>query len=340
MSITHTSPALPRRAALGAAMSAVALAACGGGQSEDGTDSATASSDATLADLSLSVSGLSPAFSAPTSSYTLSVANTVSSITVTATAAQSGASIRINGVLTASGAASTIIALAVGSTSLTIGVTAADGVTTRTYSVVVTRAAPGSCVITATETQGPYPLLAILSNTAMVRSDIRESKTGVPLTVRLQIVDASDGCTPVSNAAVYIWHCDKDGLYSGYNVSNNAAQTDLTYLRGIQLTDANGEVSFTTIYPGWYAGRITHIHVQVYLNNNFSVTATATTQLAFPQDATQAVYASTLYTKGQNSSVTSFASDNVFSDGTSTEMVSLTGDVSAGYTAQLVIAIA
>lgn len=150
----------------------------------------------------------------------------------------------------------------------------------------------------------------------------------------------SAGCAPVSGAAVYIWHCDKDGLYSGYNATNKAGQTGLTYLRGIQVTDANGAVSFTTIYPGWYAGRITHIHVQVYLNNNLAVTATATTQLAFPQSVTQAVYNTALYTKGQNTSVASFAADNVFSDGTSTEMVAISGDASSGYLAGLTVVIA
>ena len=140
--------------------------------------------------------------------------------------------------------------------------------------------------------------------------------------------------------AVYIWHCDKDGLYSGYNVSNNAGQAGLTYLRGIQLTDANGLASFTTIYPGWYAGRITHVHFQVYLNNNLAVTATATSQLAFPLATTQAVYNTALYTKGQNTSVTSFSADNVFSDGTTYQLVNITGDTTNGYTAELLVTIA
>jgi protocatechuate 3,4-dioxygenase beta subunit len=176
--------------------------------------------------------------------------------------------------------------VAVGSTTLSVVVTAEDGSTTRTYTVVATRASAGTCTITPTETQGPYPLLAILSNSAIVRSDIRESKTGVPLTLTLTLQDLSNGCAPIAGAAVYIWHCDKDGLYSGYSNSQNAGQAGLTYLRGIQVSDSNGQVTFTTIYPGWYAGRITHIHFQIYLNDNLSVTATATSQLAFPQAVT------------------------------------------------------
>ncbi len=302
---------------------------------------ATVSSDASLNALTLSSGSLSPAFAAATTSYTASLANTVTSVTVTPTTASSAATVKVNGSTVASGSASASVALSAGSTStISIVVTAEDGVTTRTYTLLATRASVGTCTLTPTETQGPYPLLAILSNTAMVRSDIREGKTGVPLTVKLTILDLSNGCTPVAGAAVYIWHCDKDGLYSGYSVSNNAGQAGLTYLRGIQVTDSNGLVTFTTIYPGWYAGRITHVHFQVYLNNNLSVTATATSQLAFPQATTQAVYNTSLYTKGQNNSVTSFAADNVFSDGTTYQMAGISGDATSGYTAELQVTIA
>jgi len=354
-----------RRQALGAlgavgALTALALAACGGGDSTASNNAALAglslsvaglspalvvgvntlsivvtaadgsstrtytvlvtraaagvSGDATLSALLLSAGSLSPAFSAGTTRYTASLSNTVSTLTVTPTASASGATVRVNGSTVASGSASTAIALAVGSNSLDIVVTAEDGSTSLSYTVLATRAAAGSCTITATETQGPYPLLAILSNTAMVRSDIRDSKTGVPLTVTLTLLDSSEGCAPVVGAAVYIWHCDKDGLYSGYSVANNAGQAGLSYLRGLQVTDGNGQVTFTTIYPGWYAGRITHI-------------------------TTAEVYASPLYTKGQNTSVTSFAADNVFNDGTSTELVAISGSVAGGYASSLTITI-
>lgn len=300
---------------------------------------ATLSSDATLSALTLSAGSLSPAFAATTSSYTATVANSVSSLTVSATLAGSG-SLKVNGSTVSSGAASGSIALSVGSNTVTVVVTAADGVSTQTYTLTVTRSAAGSCTLTATEIDGPYPLYAILTNSAIVRSDIRESKTGIPLTLTLTVLSTGSSCAPISGAGIYIWHCDKDGLYSGYSTSNNAGQSGLTYLRGIQVTDSNGQVTFTTIYPGWYEGRITHIHVQVYLNDNLAVSATATTQLAFPQTITTAVYNSALYTKGQNTSVTSFSADNVFSDGTSTEMLTLSGDLSTGYSASMTISIA
>ena len=199
----------------------------------------------------------------------------------------------------------------------------------------------GSCTIIPQETEGPYPLLAILSNAAIVRRDITEGKPGLPLTLTITLENTNADCAPIVGAAVYIWHCDKDGEYSGYSSSQNGNHAGETYLRGIQVSDANGQVSFTTIYPGWYAGRITHIHMQAYLNDKLTVTATATSQFAFPQDATTAVYNSSLYVgHGQNTSVTSFAADNVFSDGTTYQMLSLTGDAANGYAATIKVGIA
>lgn len=337
-----------RRAALGAfgAFGALAIAACGGGSSSDSsgsTSTGTTSTDATLSGLTLSSGTLSPTFASGTTSYTVSVANTVTSITITPTVNTSGATVKVAGTTVASGSASTSQALSVGANAISLVVTAADGSTTETYTVTATRAAAtaGTCTLTATETDGPYPLYAILSNSVLTRSDITEGKTGVPLTLTLTLLDLSNGCTPISGAGIYIWHCDKDGVYSGYATSTNAGSTSTTFLRGVQVTDSNGQLTFTTIYPGWYAGRITHIHAQVYLNDSLvEGSAVATTQLAFPVDITTAVYNSSLYTKGQNTSVTSFSADNVFSDGTSTEMLSLSGDTTSGYTATMTISIA
>lgn len=195
---------------------------------------------------------------------------------------------------------------------------------------------PGSCVLIPSETQGPYPLLAVLSDSSMNRSDITEGKTGVPLTLKINLQNVRDGaCAVIPNAAVYVWHCDKDGAYSGYNQQNNST-VGQTFLRGIQVSDGGGSVTFHTVYPGWYAGRITHIHFQVYLNDDLNVTATATSQIALPQEITRTVYSSSLYaSRGQNTSVTGFAQDNVFSDGTAYQMATVTGDASTGYTATL-----
>jgi protocatechuate 3,4-dioxygenase beta subunit len=196
-----------------------------------------------------------------------------------------------------------------------------------------TAGSTGSLVLTPQETAGPYPL-DLHSTPSFFRSDITEGKPGVPLTLTLTILHQTGA--PLASARVDIWHCDKDGVYSGYQ-QPGANTVGQTFMRGIQLTDAGGEVTFKTVYPGWYAGRITHIHFQVYLNNGL----VATSQLAFPADVTEAVYSSALYAAhGQNSSVESFAQDNVFADGTAHEMLAFTGSVDTGFTGTLTAVVA
>ncbi|WP_239692608.1 intradiol ring-cleavage dioxygenase [Microbulbifer mangrovi] len=197
---------------------------------------------------------------------------------------------------------------------------------------------PGTCTLIPEETEGPYPLTAVLSNSAMVRSDITEGKTGAPLTLVLNLVDVNNDCAPITDASVYIWHCDKDGVYSGYSQPGADTRGE-TFCRGIQDVDGDGMVLFETIYPGWYTGRITHIHFRVFLFS--SSTATATSQIAFPEEITQVVYASALYAEhGQNSSVSGFSSDNVFSDGVSYQLAEVRGDLENGYVATLQVGIA
>jgi protocatechuate 3,4-dioxygenase beta subunit len=199
--------------------------------------------------------------------------------------------------------------------------------------------APGSCVLIPSETEGPYPLYSVLSNSAMNRANITEGKAGVPLMVTFKLVNVGSSCGPVTNGFVYIWHTDKEGNYSGYG--NSVGQT---FMRGYQAVNSNGEVTFTTVYPGWYQGRITHIHFQVYLNGvNGAVTATS--QIAMPIATNQTVYASTLYSaKGQNTSVADFSSDGIFRDNVTRgdiqyEIPTITGSVSTGYAATLVVGV-
>ncbi len=138
-------------------------------------------------------------------------------------------------------------------------------------SASATSASGSTCMTLMTSvTEGPYYL-----DGALVRKDITEGKSGVPLTLRLTVVDATDGCTPVPGAAVEIWHCDAWGYYSGYTTANpgssapaesedgSTADND-TYLRGYQIANAHGVVKFHTIFPGWYTPRTCHIHVKVH----------------------------------------------------------------------------
>lgn len=197
----------------------------------------------------------------------------------------------------------------------------------------------GNCTLIPTETEGPFPLLSVLKDSAMVRRDIREGKTGVPLRLVMNLQDVRGSCAPIPNAAVYIWHCDKDGEYSGYNAGPNGNHRGETFLRGLQVSDANGQVSFTTIYPGWYPGRITHIHFQIYLNDDLRRAATVTSQLVFPDAMTNAVYRNPIYTRGQNASVKSIRADAVFSDGADYQIAAVSGDANNGVTATLNVGI-
>ena len=186
-----------------------------------------------------------------------------------------------------------------------------------------------SCAVSPTETRGPYPdTVGMINNPAFFRRDITEGKSGLPLALTLTVVNVNGACAPVSNVQVEIWQCDASGSYSEYSQPgfNGAGQT---FLRGVQTTDASGQVTFTTIYPGWYAGRATHIHVDVYRSG----TIVKSTQIAFPEDVTRAVYGSGVYaSKGQNS--TSNAGDMVFSDSLADELAAITGgSPSSGYTA-------
>ena len=192
-----------------------------------------------------------------------------------------------------------------------------------------------TCVVAPTETEGPYPdKLGMINNSAFFRRDITEGRTGLPLTLTLTVVNTNSSCAAVSNANVEIWQCDAAGAYSEYSQPGYDG-TGQTFLRGLQVSDANGQVTFTTIYPGWYSGRATHIHVDVFRNGSL----VKTTQIAFPESVSSGVYTTGVYAvKGQNP--TTNARDNVFADGTSGELASLSGDTVSGYTATITIGIA
>ncbi|MEB2774215.1 intradiol ring-cleavage dioxygenase [Algoriphagus sp. D3-2-R+10] len=180
------------------------------------------------------------------------------------------------------------------------------------------------CQLTNTETAGPYPTK---SPSTLESMDITAGRTGVALDIEITVLNQTMGCLPLENAKVDIWHCDKDGNYSEYG--NYAS---VSFLRGRQVTDSNGKVAFTSIFPGWYNGRSTHIHVHIY---NESGNSLLVTQIAFPEGSDSAVNlvnASTAngYTKGM-SGYTTNARDNVFSDGVSNELANISGSISSGF---------
>ncbi|MYM87524.1 intradiol ring-cleavage dioxygenase [Rugamonas sp. FT82W] len=235
------------------------------------------------------------------------------------------------------------------------GSSAADSTSTGT--ATTTTPATGACAVIPEETGGPYPgdgtnsnnsgVVNVLTQSGVVRSDIRASfngpagvAEGVPLTIKLQIVNANGSCAALSGYAVYLWHCDRDGNYSLY--SNGV--TDQNYLRGVQASDSNGNVAFQTIFPGCYAGRTTHVHFEVYPTLAKSTSAAnrvKTSQFTFPMATLNEVYAATGYSASvRNLAQISYATDNVFSDGYSLQMGAVTGNATDGYVVTLTVGVA
>ena len=177
----------------------------------------------------------------------------------------------------------------------------------------------------------------MLTQDGVVRSDVTSSfgsmsgrAPGVPTTVELTITDVAKAGAPYAGAAVYMWHCTRDGLYSLYS----QGATNQNFLRGVQEADANGKVTFTTIFPGAYSGRWPHIHFEVYPTlaaAKNSGNKIATSQLALPEATCNTVYATTGYEQSvRNLPNTSLAKDNVFSDGADQETPTASGDVNGG----------
>lgn len=229
------------------------------------------------------------------------------------------------------------------------GATSGSGTTSGTGTTTT-----ASCTVIPEETAGPYPGdgsnnngLSALALSGIVRSDIRSSfagatgvADGIPLTVKLTLVNTNGSCADLSDYAIYLWHCDRVGRYSMYS----SGVTAENYLRGVQATDSSGVATFATIFPGCYSGRVPHIHFEVYRSTNTATSYTnklKTSQLAFPEDVCNTVYATSGYSASvANFNAISFSTDNVFSDGVTTQLVTITGNVTDGYVATLTVGIA
>jgi hypothetical protein len=195
-------------------------------------------------------------------------------------------------------------------------------------------AGPTACVLVPTEIAGPFPL-DLTDSQFFFRQDIREDRAGVPFRFRMKVL-GEENCLPMPDARVHIWHCDKDGQYSGYDVATNPGQDGLTYLRGYQITDANGEVEFVTIFPGWYPGRVCHFHFQVLVNS----TKAATSQLTFVEPPKQQLYQdhAVIYDRGIDP--IAISQDGAFVDGAELQTASLeVSDGAEPYTSFLEVAV-
>jgi len=200
------------------------------------------------------------------------------------------------------------------------------------------------------ETVGPYPGDGsngpdVLERSGVVRSDIRSSfggpsstADGMALDLELVVTDLANDGAAYAGAAVYVWHCDRQGRYSMYS----DGITDQNYLRGVQIADAEGRVRFTSIFPGCYDGRWPHIHFQVFPQQADITDAThavAISQIALPKDACAAVYSSAGYEASRESLArVSLDTDRVFrDDGGALQLGTASGSIVSGYTVTLVV---
>ncbi|MFJ7150158.1 intradiol ring-cleavage dioxygenase [Streptomyces sp. NPDC100445] len=195
------------------------------------------------------------------------------------------------------------------------------------------------CVLTPEQTEGPYYL-----DLEKVRENITEGRPGVPLTLRVKVIDTMT-CSALPGTAVDIWHCDALGVYSGYEAGGSTPDT--TFLRGVQLTDSTGVAEFTTVYPGWYVGRALHIHVKTHAGGTVANGryqgghVSHTGQLYFPETYNSRIATLAPY-RSNTASRTLNARDGIYRHGGSSTLLSLTqigSDLGKGVTGTVVLGI-
>lgn len=182
-----------------------------------------------------------------------------------------------------------------------------------------------NCVVQPELAEGPFYV-----DVNLLRPDIREDQVGLPLDLTVQVVQVGeDGCIPLADALVEIWHCNLEGVYSGV-IDRSSDTTGQTWLRGAQMTDADGNATITTIYPGWYPGRCVHIHFKVFPAENMVFTS----QLYFPDEFNTQVFTRDPYTlRGQPDRVN--RDDGLYHD----SLVTTPAEAGDGYTAHFVLGV-
>lgn len=185
-----------------------------------------------------------------------------------------------------------------------------------------------SCPVTPAQTEGPFYF-----DPRLLRSNISEGKHGIPLRLRVQIVDSAR-CAPLERARVDLWHCDSAGVYSGYEQERSAGQT---FLRGTQVADAAGLVSFATIFPGWYGGRATHIHCKARASDGRDLA----TQFYFPDSLSEAIHKEGPYARGSTDQRLTNREDGIFRGAGAGEAVIVDVErTAAGYDGAIVLTLA
>lgn len=189
--------------------------------------------------------------------------------------------------------------------------------------------------------QRPYPLLSLLAGSALLRADIAAGCPGVPLALTLRFVAAGPLAQALPHAAVYLWHCDARGLLHDERDDPGSAASDrlgrLTRLRGVQVSDATGQVRFRTIYPGPHIDGRALLHLQIYLSDAVQVTGMAHTSLVLPQAETLRVHARR--SGGPGPIGLGWLAAGAPTPGPLLDGIALDGNPSTGYAGRLTIAL-
>lgn len=190
---------------------------------------------------------------------------------------------------------------------------------------------PNACAVSPREIAGPFPIKKPADQTA---ANIIGDRVGISLLINIAIQNTNDNCMPLAGALVDIWHCDSRGNYSEYNNQLDGDFTSEHFLRGRQTSDADGNVSFVSIYPGWYPGRAPHLHVEVLKADGSSMLVT---QVAFPEDISNAVYDTPDY---RGNFDTPNSKDGSFRDSLARNIAEAVGNTTDGYTLTKILKVA
>ncbi|MFK8037725.1 MAG: intradiol ring-cleavage dioxygenase [Crocinitomicaceae bacterium] len=179
------------------------------------------------------------------------------------------------------------------------------------------------CKVTPSEIAGPFP---IKTPNDLIKENIIGDRVGVPLVINITLQNTKDDCAPLQGVYVDLWQCDAKGNYSEYSNQVEGDFTSKHFLRGRQTTNAEGVASFISVYPGWYPGRAPHLHVEILKTDGTSL---LTTQIAFPEDISEAVYATSNYGEIMD---TKNDQDGSFKDSLVLNMSAVSGNITDGYT--------
>jgi protocatechuate 3,4-dioxygenase beta subunit len=228
--------------------------------------------------------------------------------------------------------------LAVAGAGAMLGCGGGTKTTTSTTTTTTTTGSSASCTVTPEGEEGPY--FVDDSAAGFNRSDIlsnldgSSTQSGIPFTLSIYVYDSEKSCVAMAGVQVDIWHCNASGIYSAEDVESTTGETSL---RGYQLTDANGLATFATIFPGWYQGRTTHIHLR--LRSTYDSTSTGgtnTTQLFFPQDTIDTINTTISPYRAEGTNPTTNATDHVYSgEVEGANVLTLNGDTTSGFTATI-----